>query len=116
MRACVRACVCACVLSDSSETVQVIIVKLSTVTASDNMVIHHVLLILTLTFIQGYTDRNHENNKGSIISETVQAVLITFAVKIVRLKVYMTVASPRTLIFTQGDNCVSILTYFKVVV
>ena len=37
-------------------------------TASD-MRMHHVLIILTLTFIQGYTDLNHENNKCSIISD-----------------------------------------------
>ena len=64
-------------------------------TASD-MVMHHVLIILTLTFSQGHTDRNHENNKGLIISETVQAISIKFAVKIVRLKIYI--------IFSQSDN------------
>ena len=51
------------------------------------MRIHYVLIILTLTFMQSHTDRNHENNKCSIISETVQSVP-KFAVKIVRLKVY----------------------------
>ena len=56
---------------DSSETVEVIIIKLGTVTASD-VVMQHVLIILTLTFIHGYTDLNGENNKCSIISETVQ--------------------------------------------
>ena len=83
---------------------------------------HHVLIILTLTFVQGHTDiriditvmvdwalkinwalkiqlsiylsdRNTENNKSFIISETIQAIPIQFAVKIVRLKVYMTIAS-----------------------
>ena len=48
--------------SDSSETVEILIVKLGTVTASD-VRMHHVLIILTLTFIQGHTDQNHENNK-----------------------------------------------------
>ena len=38
--------------SDSSDTVKAIIIKLGTVTASD-MIMHHVLMILTLTFIQG---------------------------------------------------------------
>ena len=36
---------------------QVIIIKLNTMTASD-MRMHHVLIILTLTFIQGHTDLN----------------------------------------------------------
>ena len=58
------------------------IIKLGTVTASD-MRMHHMLIILTLTFIQGHTDLNHENNKCLIILETVQAMPIKFAVKIV---------------------------------
>ena len=37
----------------------VIIIKLGPVTAAD-MVMHHVLIILTLTFIQGHTALNHE--------------------------------------------------------
>ena len=75
---------CVCVLaSDSSETIiEVIIIKL-------RMVMHHVLIILTVTFIQGHTDLNRENNKCSIISNTVQAIAMKFAVKIVRLKVYI---------------------------
>ena len=81
-------CVCVSLTSDSSETVEVIIIKLGTVTASD-MVTHHMLSILTLTFIQGHTDLNHENNKDLIISETVQAIPIHFAVKIVCLMVYI---------------------------
>ena len=44
---------------DSSETIEVVIIKLSMVTASD-MVVHRVLIILTLTHIQGHTDLNHE--------------------------------------------------------
>ena len=34
------------------------------------MGMHHVLIILTLTFIQGRTDLNYESNKCSIISKT----------------------------------------------
>ena len=51
--ACVCVCVCVCVslASDSSETVEVIIIKLGTITASD-MRIHHVLIILTLTSVK----------------------------------------------------------------
>ena len=53
---CLSVCVFVCVLisltSDSSETVKVIIIKLDTVTASD-MIVYHMLIILTLTFIQG---------------------------------------------------------------
>ena len=96
-------CVCVCVpslTSDASETVEVIIVKLVTVTASDmrlhhvliiliasDMRLHHVLIILTLTFIEGHTDQNHESIKCSIISETIKAVPIKFAVMIVGLKI-----------------------------
>ena len=90
---------CVCVprkLSNFSETVEVIIVKLGTVTASD-MGMHLVWFILTLTFIQGHIGQNHENTKYLTISETFQAMSIKFAVKIVQLKVYMTIASPMTL-------------------
>ena len=69
--------------SYSSEDVDVIIVNLDTVTASD-MGTHHMLIILTLTFIQGQTDLNHENNKCLIISETVQAIPIKCYVRMVR--------------------------------
>ena len=82
-----------------------------TVTASD-MRMDHVLIILTLTFIEIHTELNHENHKGSIISETIQAMPIQFAVKIVQLKVYKTIASPMTLIFIQGHKCVSNVTTF----
>ena len=51
----------------------VIIVKIGTVTASD-MGMHHILIELTFTFIQGYIDQNHENNKCSIISEFIQTM------------------------------------------
>ena len=91
VRACLCVCACACVCaslaSDSSETVNAIIIKFGTAADSD-MRMHHVLMILTLTtFIQGYLDINHDNNKYSVISENVQAMPIKFAVKIVRLKV-----------------------------
>ena len=69
---CVCVCVCVC---DSSETIEVTIIKLRTVTAT-SMVMHHVLITLILTFIQGHTDLHHENNKCLIISETVQAMSI----------------------------------------
>ena len=62
MYVCLFVCVCVYFASDSSETVEVIIVKLGMVDASD-MIMHHVLSILTLTFIQGHTDLNRENNK-----------------------------------------------------
>ena len=74
---------------------------------------HHVLLIiLTLTFIQGHPDLNHEDNKGLIISESIQAMPIKFAVKIVGLKVYMTNDSTMTLTFIEGRKYVSNLTTF----
>ena len=46
------------------------------------------------------------------ISETIQAKPIQFALKIVRLEVYVTIASPMTLTFLQGDKCVSDMTTF----
>ena len=52
---CVCLCVCLSLASDPSETIKVIIIKLGTVTAS-GMIMHRVLIILTLTFIQGHTD------------------------------------------------------------
>ena len=63
-------------------------VKLGRVTASD-MRMHRVLILLTLTFIRGHPDRNHENNKCLTISKSIQAMPIKFAVKVVRLKVYI---------------------------
>ena len=63
---------CLSLASNSSETVKVTFIKFSTATASD-MGMHHVLIILTLTFIQGQTDLNHENNKCSILSVTIKA-------------------------------------------
>ena len=80
-------------------------------TASD-MRMRHVLIILTLTFIQSHMDLSRKkNNKCSIISETAQAIPIKFTVKIVRLKVYMTIASSMTLTFIQGRKCLK-LDYF----
>ena len=55
---------------------------------------------------------NHENTKGSIIVETLQAMPINFAVKIARLKVYILIfLGLRNLPFTQGHNCISNLTH-----
>ena len=85
-RVCVCVSVCVCVASDSSETIKGINIKLGTVTASD-MGMHHVVIMLTLTFIQGYTDLNHEINKYLVILKTVQAMPSTFAVTIVRQKI-----------------------------
>ena len=47
---------------------------------------HSVLIILTLIFIQGNTDLTPENDKYSIILETVRAMPIKYAVKIVQTK------------------------------
>ena len=69
MQKSVYVCVCVSLASDSSKTIEVII-KLGTATGSD-MGLHHVLIILTVTFIQGHTDFNLENKKCLIISETV---------------------------------------------
>ena len=92
---CVCLCVCLSFANDSSEPVEAIIIKLSTATASD-MMMHHVLIILALTFIQDHTDINRENSKCSIISETVQTMPVNFAVMIVRLKI--------DVIFSQSDD------------
>ena len=74
--------VCVSLASDSSETIE-ITVKLGTVTASD-MLMHHLLTILTLTFIQDHSGLDHENKKClNIISEIVQAIPIKFAVRAV---------------------------------
>ena len=70
---CVPTCVCVSLASDFSETIEGIIIKLDTVTASD-MRMHHVLTILTLILMEGHTDRNHGNNKCLILSETIQAI------------------------------------------
>ena len=48
-------CLCVCVYVCPSETIKVNIIKLGAVTTSD-MRMHHVLIILTLTFNQGHTD------------------------------------------------------------
>ena len=55
---------------------------------------------------------SHQHKKCLIISETVQAIPITFAVTIVRLKVNMTFASLITLTFFQGHKYVSNLVTF----
>ena len=106
---------CESLASDSSETVEVIIINLGMVTVLD-MVMHPVLIILTLTFIHGHTGLNHENNKCSIISKTVQAILTRFAVKIVRLKVDISFSQSDDLaVHSQNHNCVSNLTNVKFV-
>ena len=59
---CLYVCVlCVSLTSDFSETMDVIIIKLGTVTAP-LMLVHQMLIMLTLTFIV-HTDLNHENNK-----------------------------------------------------
>ena len=98
VRACVRACVsiylsvcltdCLSLASDSSETIEIIVINLGMVTDSD-MVVRHVFIILTLTFIQGHIYLSHKNHTCSIISETVQAIRISFAAKIIQLKGYI---------------------------
>ena len=61
--------VCLSLASDYFETINASIIKLGMVTASV-MRMHQVLIILTLTFIQGHTDLNKENNKCSLILKT----------------------------------------------
>ena len=80
--------------------------------AVSDVQMHHMLNILTFTFIQGHTDLSREDNKYLIISETILflAMPIKFAVKIVWLKSIMTIARPTTLTFIEGHQCVSNLT------
>ena len=59
LRVSVSVSVSVSLVSDSSETIQVIIIKCGMVTAS-GMGMHHVLIILTMTFVQDHTDLNHE--------------------------------------------------------
>ena len=84
---CVRVCVS--LANDSSETVDVIIVKLVTLTVASNVRMNHVhvLIIWILTLIQGHTDRDIGNSECLITPETTQAMLVKFAVKIVRLEI-----------------------------
>ena len=84
----VRACVCAhpFVASHISETSEVNALTFDKVTTWVTGM-HPVLTILTLTFAKGHTYLNHENDKCSIISKSVQEIPIHFAVKIVRRKV-----------------------------
>ena len=76
-------CVCLSLANDSLGTIQVIIIKFGTVTASD-IIMHHMLSTLTLTI-----QRSHRYTKYLKIFPCFQAMPITFAVKIVRLKVYI---------------------------
>ena len=70
MRVCARVCVCVCVRVSAGTHV-----KLGTVTAAE-MGMRRVLVIFTLTFIQGHTYLNHETDNHSIASETVQISLL----------------------------------------
>ena len=46
-----------------------------------HMIMHHALIILTVTFIQDHTDLKHETNTMfDFISETIQAMTLKFAV------------------------------------
>ena len=78
---CVYMCLSVCLFvrvdSHISKTNEAIAIKVDTVTAYVTGM-HHMFIILTLTFIQVQADLNHEHEKCSIISETVQAMPITF--------------------------------------
>ena len=78
---CQYVCLCVCVPRKRFvDTIETIIINFGTVTASDVLVLHE-LIVLTLTFIQGHTYLNHGNNECLIISETIRAMPIKFAVK-----------------------------------
>ena len=76
---CVYMCQCACLCPSQAIPQKLLNTSSSNgmVTAS-NIVMHHMLIILTLTFIQGHTYRNHSNNKCLIDSETLKAIPTTF--------------------------------------
>ena len=56
-----------CVASHISDTNEVTVIKFDTVIASVTRMLR-VLIVLALTFIEGHTYLNHENNECSIIS------------------------------------------------
>ena len=88
---CVRVCVCPS-QAIHSEIVEVIIVKLDTVTASD-VRMHHVLIVLTSPSSK-VTQIEIMREKSLIISKTIQATPIKFTVKTVRVKVCVTICQP----------------------
>ena len=69
--------VCLRFASQILENIEAIAIKFDTMTASV-MKMYYISIILTLTFTQGHTRLNHENNKCSIISNTAQAMPIKF--------------------------------------
>ena len=113
---CMSTCLSACLSVSHSQAIprkrlmKVIIIKIGTVTISD-MGMHNLLtiiIILTLTFIQGRTYLNNVTVNIRLFQKRFQAMPIKFALKIVRLKVYILIlASPMALTFPQGHNCVS---------
>ena len=75
--ACVCVCVCVCpsVAHNISERSEAIAIKFDPVTASVTRT-HHMLIILTLTFIQGHTDVNHEMCSSKLLrSKTSKCVI-----------------------------------------
>ena len=117
-RVCFSVCLRVCVCVSPSQAIPRKLFKSSS-SRLDTLAVwvtrtHRVLIILTLTFIQGHADINHEHNTCLIISETIQAMpCITFAVNIVRVKAYIiiifSVRWPCSL-FTQDHQCASNLT------
>ena len=103
MCVCVCVCVCVSLASDTSKTVEVIIIKLGAVTASDNY--ENASRVTYIDLDLHSSSLNHEYNKCSVISKTVQTMPIKFAVKRVRLKRYISsFLSPMILIFTSLHN------------
>lgn len=73
-----NACVCACVslANDSLETVIEVIVKLGTVVASE-MRMHHMCIILTLTFIQQASKRTTIPRHEHVHRERLDALAVS---------------------------------------
>ena len=66
-----------------------------------------------MTFTQCHTYLHHKNNKGLIISKTIKAKPIKFALKIVRLRVCMTITGSVTSTFIQGHKLLFKLQYLR---
>ena len=116
-----QARVCVSLASDCLETIEVIIIKLGTVTASESDIrMHHVLMILTLTFIQGQRGLNRENNKmfdyfRNLSSNTHQVCpedSLTKCLLYILIYELKSLLSLMTLLFTQSHNCISNETNF----
>ena len=118
-----RTCLCVCVRAfkwcpsqaviPQSRTVEITIVKLGTVTAS-YVRMHHVLIILTLTFIQGHTYLSHVMKMINVYFKNYSSNDHHVRCEDSPTKgLIVTTASPMTLTFIQDHKCASMFSdYF----